>query len=386
MPHVDGDDDGVGYGVFGRSLNSHGVRGSAGNAIFDSNISNVGVYGSSSDLGVLGKSDNGTGVRGESNAGVGVQGSSNSNPGVSGDSNSDVGVFGASNSGYGVFGRCDDTFGTGVYGSSNDGTGVTGESIKGFAVEGISTDGIGVHGESESNPGVWGKSTDGTGVIGISGQQNIEYPLDWEPCGVVGGSPAKNGIGVAGWSPGLAGYFHRDVRIVGNLQKAGGSFKIDHPLDPANKYLSHSFVESPEMKNVYDGEAVLDDQGEAKVELPDWFDALNKDFRYQLTAIGAPAPNLYIAEEINNRLFKIAGGSSGVKVCWQVTGIRKDPYANTYRIQVEEDKPDKQQGYYLHPEVYGEPEEKGISQLIFRLERMKPPSLSKVRPSTHARN
>jgi len=99
------------------------------------------------------------------------------------------------------------------------------------------------------------------------------------------------------------------------------SFKIDHPLDPANRYLHHSFVESPDMKNVYDGVVVLDDNGEAEIELPDWFSALNKDFRYQLTAIGAPGSNLYIAEEIsgvttnnnNNSRFKVAGGTSGMK-------------------------------------------------------------------------
>jgi hypothetical protein len=76
------------------------------------------------------------------------------------------------------------------------------------------------------------------------------------------------------------------------------NIKIDHPLDPANKYLYHSFVESPDMKNVYDGLVALDENGEAEIELPDWFGALNKDFRYQLTAIGAPGPNLYIAEDI----------------------------------------------------------------------------------------
>ena len=90
------------------------------------------------------------------------------------------------------------------------------------------------------------------------------------------------------------------VKITGNLEKAGGSFKIDHPLDPANKYLCHSFVESPDMKNVYDGVVVLDNKGKAEIELPDWFGILNKDFRYQLTAIGAPGPNLYIAKKISD--------------------------------------------------------------------------------------
>ena len=144
--------------------------------------------------------------------------------------------------------------------------------------------------------------------------------------------------------------------IVGSISKSSGSFRIDHPLDPANKYLYHSFVESPDMKNVYDGVAVLNAGGEATVELPDWFDALNKDFRYQLTAIGAPGPNLYIASEISNNSFKIAGGTAGMKVSWQITGIRDDAYARAYRIKVEENKNDDEIGKYLHPEVHGLPE------------------------------
>ena len=130
------------------------------------------------------------------------------------------------------------------------------------------------------------------------------------------------------------------------------------------------------MKNVYDGVVVLDRKGKAEIELPDWFGILNKDFRYQLTAIGASGPNLYIAEKIsdtttsnnknkNNSRFKIAGGTSGMEVSWQVTGIRKDPWANAHRIRVEEDKPDKERGYYLNPDLYGQPEEKGISHLLF---------------------
>jgi hypothetical protein len=139
------------------------------------------------------------------------------------------------------------------------------------------------------------------------------------------------------------------------------------------------------MKNVYDGVVVLDRKGKAEIELPDWFGILNKDSRYQLTVIGAPGPNLYITEEIseatttsnygsssssnnnnnNSSRFKVTGGTSGMKVSWQVTGIRKDPWANANRVQVEEDKPDKERGYYLHPDLYGQPEEKGISHLLF---------------------
>ncbi len=159
---------------------------------------------------------------------------------------------------------------------------------------------------------------------------------------------------------GLAGFFQNDVQVVGNLSKGGGSFKIDHPLDPANKYLSHSFVESPDMMNIYNGNVILDAKGEAVVELPGWFEALNRDFRYQLTAIGAPGPNLYIAEEISDNRFRIAGGARGMKVSWQVTGIRQDAYANAHRIPVEEEKPVQERGYYLHPELHTQPEEKGI--------------------------
>jgi len=228
-----------------------------------------------------------------------------------------------------------------------------------------------VHGVSSSGYGVSGESQTGTAVVGVS---NDHY-------GVVGGS--SNSAGLYGESTNdYAAVLNGKVKITGNLEKAGGSFKIDHPLDPTNKYLCHSFVESPDMKNVYDGVVVLDNKGKAEIDLPDWFGILNKDFRYQLTAIGAPGPNLYIAEEISdatttsnygsknsnkkkNSRFKIAGGASGMKVSWQVTGIRKDPWANANRIQVEEDKPDKERGYYLHPDLYGQPEERGISHLLF---------------------
>jgi hypothetical protein len=142
-----------------------------------------------------------------------------------------------------------------------------------------------------------------------------------------------------------------NLTVNGNLSKSSGTFKIDHPLDPANKYLYHSFVESPDMKNVYDGLVVLDNHGHAVVELPDYFEALNQDYRYQLTAIGVAAPKLHIARKVSQNHFEIAGGKPGMEVSWQVTGVRHDAYANAHRIQVEEDKGEKR-GTYLHPELF----------------------------------
>ncbi len=151
-----------------------------------------------------------------------------------------------------------------------------------------------------------------------------------------------------------------NLNVNGTLSKAGGSFKIDHPLDPSNKYLYHSFVESPDMMNIYNGVVRLDARGQAWVDLPDWFEALNRDFRYQLTAIGAPEPRLYVAREVKNSRFKIAGGRPNGKVSWQVTGIRHDAYADAHRIQVEEEKRGEERGRYMHPELFGHPEGEAI--------------------------
>jgi hypothetical protein len=141
-----------------------------------------------------------------------------------------------------------------------------------------------------------------------------------------------------------------NVYITGNLTKGGGSFKIDHPLDPRNKYLYHSFVESPDMMNIYNGNVILDKEGRAVVELPEWFEALNRDFRYQLTCIGGFAP-MYVEKEVADNSFTIAGGKEGMKVSWQVTGIRKDAYADKHRIAVEEEKPAGEKGTCLHAEA-----------------------------------
>ena len=268
------------------------------------------------------------------------------NAGVKGinDNATGYGVYGISASGYGVVGQAsagnragvqgvnDNSGGYGVYGISASGHGVVGQSSAGgrAGVQGVNNDsgGYGVWGDTTAGTGVKGSSTTGTAISGTS------------------------------TSGGWAGHFTGNVHVAGTLTKTAGSFRIDHPLDPGNKYLYHSFVESPDMKNVYDGVATTDDRGYATVELPEWFEALNRDFRYQLTVIGGGAwARARVARRIEGNRFVIETDVPATEVSWQVTGIRKDAFAEQNRIPVEEMKPEGQRGKYLHPEVHGKPTE-----------------------------
>ncbi len=157
----------------------------------------------------------------------------------------------------------------------------------------------------------------------------------------------------------VAGYFKGKVKATGTISAPVSLSTIDHPLDPANEYLSHSFVESPDMMDIYNGNVVTDATGFVVVTMPAWFEALNRDFRYQLTVIGQFAQAI-VAEEISGGRFTIQTDKPDVKVSWQVTGIRHDPWAEAHRIQVEQEKPKAERGRYLHPELYGQPEDRAI--------------------------
>jgi hypothetical protein len=126
---------------------------------------------------------------------------------------------------------------------------------------------------------------------------------------------AAGGAGTNGATTGFAGVFQGNVSVGGNLSKGGGSFKIDHRLDPENKYLYHSFVESPDMMNIYNGNTTRDASGNAVIELPDYFSALNKDFRYQLTVVGTFAQAI-VAEKIKDNRFAIKTNAPNVEVSW----------------------------------------------------------------------
>ena len=150
--------------------------------------------------------------------------------------------------------------------------------------------------------------------------------------------------------------FIGNLAITGTISKGSGTFVIDHPLDPANKLLYHSFVESPDVKNIYDGIAVLDEKGEATIKLPEYYEALNTDSRYQLKPLYQSMPLLYVKEEVKGNRFTISGGAPNGRVSWQVTGIRHDPYIKANPITVEVEKDDTtvvKRGEFISPEAYG---------------------------------
>ncbi len=201
----------------------------------------------------------------------------------------------------------------------------------GSAIRGQNTGtGRGVSGISHNGMGV-----NGVGLVGVNARTTSNIATD--------AALRASSSGRA-----LAGQFFGNVTVSGFLTKGGGAFRIDHPLDPKNKYLSHSFVESPDMMNIYNGNITTGDQGEAIVEMPAYFDALNRDFRYQLTVIGQFAQAM-VLEKIKGNRFKIKTDKPRVDVSWQVTGVRKDKFAEDNRIKVESDKPESERGKLQNP-------------------------------------
>jgi hypothetical protein len=388
-----GDGAGGGRGVVGYASaptgNNFGVWGQA------DSTGGRGVYGlaiatSGATYGTYGQSDStvGRGVYGRATATTGVS------HGVYGENAStapgSAGVFGrALGTGpvSGIEGRANTSVGNAIYAqneSTAGGIGVAARGVVALYGEATTFSGTGVFGlapqvggntvgvraqtDSQTGKGLWAIATNGNGV---------NYALYAE-------NP-QSVSGYAGYFTGLPSFGR--VHITGTLSKGMGSFKIDHPLDPENKYLYHSFVESPDMMNIYNGNVVTDGDGYATVELPDWFEALNRDFRYQLTVVdeadSAGFVQAKVVRKVAGHRFTLRTSAPGVEVSWQVTGIRHDPIAEKHRIPVEEDKPEAERGKYLYPVEQGQPMEKGVDwDRSLEAERRRKGSVAAAAPTT----
>jgi hypothetical protein len=227
-------------------------------------------------------------------------------------------------------------FGSAVFGKSTNGEGVFGNGGN-AGLYGVSGN-KGVYGGGGDNGGYFeGTGPDGTGVLGQA---------------FAGASP----IGVWGVSSAYAGYFNGNVTVVGNLNVTGTkNFQIDDPLDPANKYLVHAAIESDQALDVYSGNVTTDGSGLAVVQLPAWLDEINTDFRYQLTVVGEQDwdARAGVYHELANNQFTIRTDRPGVKVSWQVTARRDDPYMRAHPFQAEQAKSGEDQGKYVEPQAYG---------------------------------
>jgi hypothetical protein len=218
---------------------------------------------------------------------------------------------------------------TTVGGNSETGFGGAGIIAFGGRAEGLGTD----------------PRTGGTGAI-INGGQAVG-------AGNTGGTGLKvsKGPGTNGAADGIAANFFGDVEVNGNISSTGNvtitgdlnvtgtkNFRIDHPLDPKNKYLFHAAIESSEVLNVYSGNVNTDANGHAVVALPDWFESINKDLRYQLTVIGTFAQAI-VAEKVKGNRFRIKTSAPNVEVSWQVIGVRSDAAMLTHPFKAEQNKP-----------------------------------------------
>jgi hypothetical protein len=292
------------------------------------------------------------------------------------------GVFGSASSTNGVaYGLYGEGAPTGGYAFAN-GTGVTNQYLDSAIY--TNTRVIGFDGEVTGAAGS-NTTTENDGVLGVAANTDafvnvgtFSYATgasinDYGIYSVAQGTAASdytfciytdlNPTGDTSQYGNYAAYFNGDVDVVGNFSKSAGTFKIDDPLDPANKYLYHSFVESPDMMNIYNGDITTDGNGNAIVTLPQYFQAENKDYKYQLTVIGQFAQAI-VATKINNNQFTIKTDKPNVEVNWMVTGVRNDPYANEHRVVAEVVKKGIEKGHYLFPQYYGQPKTMSIAYLM----------------------
>lgn len=334
-----------GWGVYGQATNGFGVFGDAltGNGVIGITLSGIGVYGDAT-------TDTGIGVLGvASNAATGVAGrfehtATNGHGLLVAGGNQAATTFAGTGLGISGTGRLIGILGRStVAGDSNGILAIGNGGLTAYTVPG----GSGVS-ATATNTGIYAYGTDinSTGIYGDGGDMGV-YGLGFG--GVVGETydPAL------GWGV----FSFGDFGAIGTKY-----FVIDHPLDPANKYLKHANIESNEILNLYRGTEIFDGSGRAVVNLPNYYDAININPSYQLTPVGAAMPNLYIEQEVTNGRFIVAGGVPGKKVSWQLTAERNDPYMQKYpQKRIMETDKGNDRGKYLMPELYGKSRESSLS-------------------------
>jgi len=346
-----------GLGVFGNSGSSVGILGQSvgaagfGVQAYNGNITGTGLIASGNNLGgtylLAGSAGAFRAIR------FGVLAFSAVGPGVSGSAvlgtNSKtiiISFFG----GAGVTGVDSSSAGSGVIGASYSAAG------EGVLARGFGTNGTGILAIADLgvNPyAMWGVIPAGT----ITGNNSLAIFGDNQSTGT-------NAVGILGQELAAPNGPTRYAIFSNGDMAASGTkpFVIDHPLDPANKFLKHFSIESNEVLNIYRGNITLDANGEATVQLPTYFESVNNtNYAYNLTAIGQQG-NLFIKQEISNKQFIIAGGGPGMKVSWMITAERNDPYLqqNPQARDVEIAKTGDASGKYLLPYLYGQPAESAI--------------------------
>lgn len=354
------------------------------------NAGGISVYGltpsGTSNFGAVQGEYNGTGS-GSGVIGFALTGNGDGVAGVKQDGTGmgTSGMYSGTLEGYGIYGNYNGSgSGSAARFESATNTAVIGLALGSYAVRGQQGNGSGfgpigapsVWADADTSIAVFALSADDAGVQAISFSPTLGIGVFGEAddaginsYGVVGVSVADDGNGVYGEASGaggipwaiwgnaitansVAGHFDGDIEATGNVAGATKTFRIDHPLHPAEKFLYHSSVESPDMMNIYNGNITTDANGNATIQLPDYFTALNKDFKYQLTCIGQFAQAI-ISSEIQNNRFSIQTNQPNVKVSWQVTGVRQDPAALANPVVVEKDKKGFEVGKYVCPEGYG---------------------------------
>jgi len=295
----------AGGGITGANLSTSGTV-SGTTVSVSQNISAIGtVFGGAGNF--SGNVTAATMSAGPTAAGIAVFGDSSVSDGIFGNSSVDAdfnaGILGqelgSTKETLGVFGRTSSASGAGVYGQSVNGS-ATGAQF--FPHAGVWAD----TGNQGSNA-LLATADDGLSLQAINnspGRATVFVLNQVTPPGTAT-VLQTSGLGGFGCAIDVAG----NLTCAGDLSGSSKSFKIDHPLDPANKYLVHDSVESSEMMNIYTGNIITDTQGDAMVSLPDWFEALNTDFRYQLTVVGQFAQAI-VAREIENHQFEIKTSAS----------------------------------------------------------------------------